>query len=435
MNKLTAAFFTLGCKVNQYETEALKNIFRQKGYEIVDFSSKAKVYVINTCTVTHLSDRKSRQAIRRAHKNNPRGVVAVTGCYAQLAWEKIKEIPGVDLIVGTQGKRDLPELIQEAKGRRTSYPLVKVKELDEKTTFEEMSLEEAGRTRAFIKIEDGCEHFCSYCLVPYARGRVRSRKLGDLVEEVERLTASGTKEIVLTGVNLGAYGKDLGEEMSLAEVIKELERVPTLNRFRLSSLEPTDFTMELIEVLADSDKVCHHFHIPLQSGDDYILKRMNRLYSTDEYSKLVSYLRYIMPGMALTTDVMVGFPGEGKESFNNTYRFVEEMAFSRLHVFKYSPRPGTGAYEFTDFLSPQEKDRRSKMLTDLGNRLAAEYSRTFLGKVAEVLFEQERELKVLEGLSSHYQRVRVPAEPKMLGEIARVKIEEFKDDYLWGRLI
>jgi len=435
MNKSRAAFFTLGCKVNQYETEALKNIFRQKGYEIVDFSNKAEVYVINTCTVTHLSDRKSRQAIRRAHKNNPRGLVAVTGCYAQLAWEKIKEIPGVDLIVGTPGKKDLPELIQEAKGRRTSYPLVKVKELDEKITFEEMPLEKVGRTRAFIKIEDGCEHFCSYCLVPYARGRVRSRKLEDLVEEVERLTASGTKEIVLTGVNLGAYGKDLGEEMSLAEVIKELERVPTLNRFRLSSLEPTDFTMELIEVLADSDKVCHHFHIPLQSGDDYILKRMNRFYSTDEYSKLISYLRYIMPGMALTTDVMVGFPGEGKESFRNTYRFVEEMAFSRLHVFKYSPRPGTGAYEFTDFLSPQEKDRRSKMLMDLGNRLAAEYSRTFLGKVAEVLFEQEMEFKVLEGLSRHYQRIRAPAEPKMSGEIARVKIEEFKDDCLWGRLI
>lgn len=435
MNKTRAAFFTLGCKVNQYETEALKNIFRQKGYEIVDFSDRAEVYVINTCTVTHLSDRKSRQAIRRAHKNNSRGLVAVTGCYAQLAWEKIKEIPGVDLIVGTQGKRDLPELIQEAIGRKTSHPLIKVKELDEKTTFEEMPLEEAGRTRAFIKIEDGCEHFCSYCLVPYARGRVRSRKLKDLVEEVERLTASGTKEIVLTGVNLGAYGKDLGEEMSLAEVIEELERVPTLNRLRLSSLEPTDFTMELIEVLADSNKVCPHLHIPLQSGDNYILKRMNRLYSTDEYRKLVSYLRFIMPGMALTTDVMVGFPGEGKESFNNTYRFVDEMAFSRLHVFKYSPRPGTGAYEFTDFLSPQEKYRRSKMLTDLGKRLAVEYNKTFPGKVAEVLFEQEREFKVLEGLSRHYQRVRVPAEPNMLGEIARVKIEEFKDDCLWGRLI
>ncbi|RQD74883.1 MAG: tRNA (N(6)-L-threonylcarbamoyladenosine(37)-C(2))-methylthiotransferase MtaB [Candidatus Syntrophonatronum acetioxidans] len=440
MNKTRAAFFTLGCKVNQYETEALKNIFRQKGYEIVDFSKEADVYVINTCTVTHLSDRKSRQAIRRARKNNPRGLVAVVGCYAQLAWKKIKEIPGVDLIIGTQGKKEVLELIEKAKERKDFYPLIEVKKLDEKVTFEEMPLEEVGRTRAFIKIEDGCEHFCSYCLVPYARGPVRSRKLEDLVKEVERLTTAGTKEIVLTGVNLGAYGKDSGEDLSLAVVIKRLERVPSLKRLRLSSLEPTDFTMELLEVLADSAKVCHHLHIPLQSGDDYTLKRMNRLYTADEYRKLVSYLRYLMPCLALTTDVMVGFPGEEEENFNNTCRFIEEMAFSRLHVFKYSPRTGTEAWSYANNLSPREKDRRSKKLTDLGKKMAAEYSKTFLGKEAEVLFEQERKLqekgkKVLEGLSRHYQRVRAQAGRELIGEIGRVKIEEYDDGCLWGKLI
>lgn len=434
MSKKRAAFFTLGCKVNQYETEALKNIFREKGYEIVGFSEKAEVYVVNTCTVTHVSDRKSRQALRRAHRVNPRGLLVAAGCYAQLFWQEIRELPGIDLIVGTQGKKDIIGLIEEAGRGETPLPLIKVQELGEGVTFEEMPLKEHGRTRAFIKIEDGCEEYCSYCLVPHARGKVRSRNLKDLVEEVKRLTSAGTQEIVLTGVNLGAYGKDLGEEMSLARVIKRLEGISSLKRMRLSSLEPADFTMELIEALADSKKVCHHLHIPLQSGDDYILQKMNRRYYTDEYRKLAGYLRYVMPGMALTTDVLVGFPGEGEESFNKTFAFVEEISFSRLHVFKYSPRPGTQASQFPDTLSPQEKDRRSKKLQELGRKMSLEYTKSFLGKEGEVLFEGERKAGVLEGLSRHYQRVRVPAGPNLKGKLGQVKFLELREGCLWGRL-
>ncbi|PKM83549.1 MAG: tRNA (N(6)-L-threonylcarbamoyladenosine(37)-C(2))-methylthiotransferase MtaB, partial [Firmicutes bacterium HGW-Firmicutes-13] len=423
MNK-TAAFYTLGCKVNQYETEALANLFRQGGYEVVDFSDKADVYVINTCTVTHLSDRKSRQMIRRAKKNNPEGIVAVMGCYAQIKWKDIRKIPGVDLILGTQDRLKVVELVEKIKTgkldgvdkeingdnkeyreageldkktkqveRKTAVtrgkPVVVVKELGN-AHFEEMPLGEIQRTRAFIKIEDGCEHFCTYCLVPHARGPVRSRDIENILADADRMAYHGAKEIVLTGVNLGAYGKDLEGDVSLAEVILKMQEISEIKRIRLSSLEPTDFTMELIETIEKSDKVCRHLHIPLQSGDDYILKKMNRRYEVDEYRKLVCYLRYLMPDLALTTDVMVGFPGEKEVNFNNTYEFVKEMAFSRLHVFKYSPRPGTPAGQFPDQVSPEDKDYRSRKLSELGSELSRQYSKRFVGRKVEVLFEEEK---------------------------------------------
>ncbi|MDO9573491.1 MAG: MiaB/RimO family radical SAM methylthiotransferase, partial [Candidatus Contubernalis sp.] len=284
------ALYTLGCKVNQYETEALAQLFREQGYTIVDFTEKADVYVINTCTVTHLSDRKSRQMIRRAKKTNPEAKIAVMGCYAQMAPEEIKKIPGLNVISGVQNRREIINFLQKIEEK----PLVKVNDLAQ-AGYEEMPLGEIRHTRAFIKIEDGCEQFCSYCLIPFARGPVRSRKMKDILEEVQRQVSLGTREIVLTGVNLGAYGKDLEENITLAEVIGELDQLPNLRRIRLSSLEPTDFTMELIEAIGDSEKLCPHLHIPLQSGDNEVLKRMNRRYSTDEYRKLVNFLKFMMP--------------------------------------------------------------------------------------------------------------------------------------------
>lgn len=417
--KLKVALYTLGCKVNQYETEALAQLFREQGYDIVDFSEKADVYVINTCTVTHLSDRKSRQMIRRAKKTNPEAKIAVMGCYAQMAPEEVKKIPGVNIITGVQNRRGIMEMLQEIGEEQQ----VKVNGMEE-AAFEEIPLGEVRRTRAFIKIEDGCEHYCSYCLIPYARGPVRSRKLKDIVDEVQRLVDLGTREIVLTGVNLGAYGKDLKGSVTLAEVICGLNQLPTLGRIRLSSLEPTDFTMELIEAIVESEKVCPHLHIPLQSGDDEILKRMNRRYNTDEYRKLVNFLRYVLPNLALTTDIMVGFPGEQEENFDRSYRFVEEMSFSRLHVFKYSPRSGTAAAKFKDQVSPQEKEHRSKKLIQLGERMAEDYAGQFVGREVEVLFEEEISGGYLEGLSEHYLRVRAKADPENKGKVVLVRVEE-----------
>ncbi len=423
----TAALYTLGCKVNQYETEALAQLFREQGYHIVDFSEKADVYVINTCTVTHLSDRKSRQMIRRAKKTNPEAKVAVMGCYAQMAPEDIKNIAGVNVITGVKNRRNIMQMLREIG----EEPRVQVDELEE-AYFEEMPLGEVRRTRAFIKIEDGCEHFCSYCLVPFARGPVRSRKLENIKEEVQRLISLGTREIVLTGVNLGAYGRDLEGDLNLTKVIRELDCLPGLGRFRLSSLEPTDFTMEMIEAIVDSEKLCSHLHIPLQSGEDEILKRMNRRYNTDEYRKLVNLLRYVLPNLAITTDVMVGFPGEKEENFERSFKFVEEMAFSRLHVFKYSPRSGTPAAKFKDQLSPQEKDERSRRLIRLGEKMAEEYAERFVGREVEVLFEEEVPGGYLEGFSEHYVRVRAQAVPEKKGDIAAVKVKEQNKEYLIG---
>ena len=422
-----AALYTLGCKVNQYETEALAQLFREQGYDIVDFSEEADVYVINTCTVTHLSDRKSRQMIRRAKKTNPEAKIAVMGCYAQMAPEEVKKIPGVNIVTGVKNRSGILGLLQEIGGE----PQVKVGGLGN-ADFEEIPLGEVRRTRAFIKIEDGCEHYCSYCLVPFARGPVRSRKLKNILEEAQRLISMGTREIVLTGVNLGAYGKDIEGDLNLTKVIQELDQLPGLGRFRLSSLEPTDFTMELVEAIVESEKMCPHLHIPLQSGNDEVLRRMNRRYNTDEYRKLVKLLRYLIPDLALTTDVMVGFPGEREEYFKSTYHFVDEMSFSRLHVFKYSPRSGTAAVKFKDQSSPQEKEQRSKKLIQLGEKKAEDYAGNFVGREVKVLFEEEVSGSALEGLSEHYLRVRAKAAPEKKGEILTVRVKEQGREYLVG---
>ncbi|HHY91013.1 MAG TPA: tRNA (N(6)-L-threonylcarbamoyladenosine(37)-C(2))-methylthiotransferase MtaB, partial [Clostridiales bacterium] len=316
----TVAFYTLGCKVNQYETEAMKELFEKAGYTIVEAEGKADVYVINTCTVTNLGDRKSRQFIRRAKRNNPESIIAVVGCYAQIAPEEVLSIEGVNLILGTKDRNRIVEYVEQAKKSRGKINVVEdIMKADE---FEEMPIEKMqGKTRAYLKIQEGCNQYCSYCIIPYARGPIRSRKLEDIVHEVRRLEQHGFKEIVLTGIHIASYGKDLGKN-TLLDVIRSVHNAEGIQRIRLSSIEPTIMTEAFVEELSKLEKVCPHFHLSLQSGCDETLKRMNRKYTTDEYRRVVHRLRKIWPDVSITTDIMVGFPGETEEEFEKTMDFV-----------------------------------------------------------------------------------------------------------------
>jgi threonylcarbamoyladenosine tRNA methylthiotransferase MtaB len=430
-----AAIYTLGCKVNQYESEALAGLFRNEGYEVVDFNDYADVYVVNTCTVTHLGDRKSRQMIRRAVKTNPDAVVAVTGCYAQTAPGEVLEIPGVDIVVGTRDRGRLPELIKEA--RRSRVPINAVADIMHAAEFEELPILDYGsRTRAFIKIQEGCSNFCTYCIVPYARGPLRSRPEERVMAEAEHFIREGFKEIVLAGIHTGAYGLDRDEGRRLAGLVAKVASLPGLQRLRLSSIEPMDITFDLIDVIADNPVICRHLHIPLQSGDDNVLKKMNRHYTTFDFSRLVSTVRDRIPGVAITTDIMVGFPGETDVFFENSCRFAEAMGFSRMHVFKYSPRRGTPAAGFPGQVEAEKKEERSSRLIKLGEKMSRKFAGRFLGTTMEVLVEQRhsKRSKFYEGLTDNYLRVLLPGSEKMRGRFVPVKLEKFKGEYLVGNL-
>ncbi|HBQ28420.1 MAG TPA: tRNA (N(6)-L-threonylcarbamoyladenosine(37)-C(2))-methylthiotransferase MtaB, partial [Desulfotomaculum sp.] len=332
------ALASLGCKVNQYDATALANLFEKRGYKIVNFSEEADIYVINTCTVTHLADRKSRQLIRRAKRKNPVSLVVVTGCYAQVSPEEVKSIPEVDVVAGTYDLAQIVDLVEKHKGEapiKTKYNLVR--RFNCVQAYEELPvLSLPERTRAYVKIQEGCNNICTYCIIPYARGPLRSRQPEKVLGEVASLTQKGFKEIVLTGIHIGAYGQDLGSQINLTTLLSFLTKIPTLKRLRLSSIEPQDVNSTLIEFVATQPKICRHLHIPLQSGDNEILRSMGRRYNISEYRDLVNLIREQINGVALATDLIVGFPGETEQQFKNTYLFIQEMAFSRLHVFKYS---------------------------------------------------------------------------------------------------
>jgi len=436
MTKKRVAIHTLGCKVNQYESGVLAGMFRNRGYEIVDFAGDADVYIINTCTVTHLGERKSRQLIRRAVRANPDALVAVSGCYAQTAPGEVMEIPGVDLVVGTRDRSKLVELIESAvKG---SEPLCAVSEFKPGDAFEEWpALPEQGRARAFLKIQEGCTNFCTYCIVPYARGPLRSRKPDSVIDEAGRLAGAGFKELVLTGIHTGAYGRDLPDRPTLAGLIQKLSEIPGLLRLRLSSIEPNDITTDLLDAMAGSAVFCPHLHVPLQSGDNGILKKMGRRYTAGEFSRLALVLRENLPGLGLTTDIMAGFPGEDDEAFANTYRLAEKIAFSNLHVFKYSPRRGTPAADLPDQVDPKIKDRRSRQLIALAEKLAAAFASSFVGQTVEVLVEQRLGdgSELYEGLTGNYVRAAFPAGEELRGQIVRVRVDELKGTLLMGRII
>ncbi|HHY99335.1 MAG TPA: tRNA (N(6)-L-threonylcarbamoyladenosine(37)-C(2))-methylthiotransferase MtaB [Firmicutes bacterium] len=439
----TCAFATLGCKVNQYDTEALMAAFRKRGYKIVDFDSRADVYCINTCTVTVTSDHKSRQLVRRARKRNPDAVVVVTGCYAQVAPEEISEIPGVDVIVGTRGRSMIPDLVE--KVREEGGPLVAVEPVGDQRAFEETPIDMvARRTRVYVKIQEGCNQFCAYCRVPFARGPLRSRRPGDVIAEVERLLGVGYKEIVLVGIHLGLYGVDLGtadensgdgKKIDLAAIVERLLALPGEWRLRLSSIEPMDLDQTLIEVLASSPKAARHLHIPLQSGDAEILKLMGRPYSPEDYASLVERIRANIPECAITTDLMVGFPQETEERFERSLQFVRQMEFSRLHVFRYSKRPGTRAATFQGQVDAAVAERRSERARELGRELSLKFHKSMIGKQYGILIEEEGPGQLLQGLTDTYVRVYVPRGGEEIRDLLPVEVIRASSEYVTGRIV
>ena len=430
----TVAFYTLGCKVNQYETEAMEELFETNGYKIVSTDEVADVYVINTCTVTNLGDRKSRQVIRRAKRLNEGSTIAVVGCYSQVAPEEVFSIEGVDVVIGTTDRNRIVELCEEVKENRSRINAVR--DLKGIKDFEELNIDEIkSRTRAYIKIQEGCNQFCTYCIIPYARGPIRSRNLESIIDESNRLAKAGFKEIILTGIHVASYGKEKGET-NLLDVIKEVSKVEGIQRIRLSSIEPTLITEEFMKSIVQLPKVCDHFHLSLQSGSDSILKKMNRKYTTSQYRKIVDIIRKYMPDAGITTDIIVGFPGETEEEFNETYNFVKEIGFSRIHVFKYSPRKGTPASKFNNQINGNIKHERSEKLIELGNSLTREFNRKFIGETLEVLFEEEHEgdSSFVEGYTTNYIRVLLKHDISIKGKIVPIKMIELYNEKLIGEI-
>lgn len=429
----TVAFCTLGCKVNQYESEAVLEQFLKKGYQSVDFAESADVYVINTCTVTHLSDRKSRQMIRRAKQMNPHAVLVVMGCYAQTAPEAVEQIEGVDIIIGTGGRGRVVELVEAFIKERKPQNLVC--DLAKDCVFEPLVIDGSAltHTRAYLKVQDGCNQFCSYCIIPYARGRIRSRSVADSVHEARRMVAAGFLELVLTGIHLASWGRDSGEGM-LIDLLAALQQVDGLKRIRLGSLEPTLCDDVFTERVAAMDKVCHHFHLSLQSGCDATLKRMNRKYSTVQYREAVGRLRAAMPDAAITTDVIVGFPEETDAEFNETVRFLTEIELADAHIFKYSPRKGTPAAKMPQ-IAPEVKENRSHILLRLTEQSRSSFAARMVGRDESVLFEQAVQPNLYEGKTENYVTVLVPSAEKLSGSLRMVRLTKAEGGTLHGVLL
>ena len=428
------AFYTLGCKVNQYETDAMMDMFEKDGYEHVESEDYADVYVINTCTVTHMSDRKSRQYIRRMKKKNPEAIIAVVGCYSQVSPEEILEIEEVNLVMGTNERR---QIVEEIKKLDATQKASTVDDIMKVRAFEEIEINQTnGRTRAFMKIQDGCDRFCSYCIIPYARGgKIRSRELESIVSEANKLADKGYKEIVLTGIHVASYGKDVNDaQINLLSVIKAINEIDKIERIRLSSVEPILFTEEFINEVKKMDKVCPHYHLSLQSGCDETLKRMNRRYTTVEYKEIVDRLRENIPNVSITTDVIVGHPGETNDEFNQTYEFLKDIELLHMHIFKYSPRKGTPAATMENQIDAQMKQIRSDKLLTLNKQNFRNITEKLIGQNVDVLFESVSNNRY-EGLTTNYIRVAVESEKDIQGKILSVKITDIKDEYVEGILI
>ena len=428
------AFYTLGCKVNQYETEAMLELFEKEGYEKAETEDYADVYVINTCTVTHMSDRKSRQYIRRMKKKNPDAIIAVVGCYSQVSPEEILSIDEVNLVMGTNDRK---KIVEEVKKIDASRKVSTVDDIMKVKAFEEIEINKTnGKTRAFMKIQDGCDRYCSYCIIPYARGRVRSRDLESIVKEVENLASNGYKEVVLTGIHVASYGKDIKDsDIKLLDVIKQINDIEGIERIRLSSVEPILFTDEFVEAVSTMDKVCPHYHLSLQSGCDETLKRMKRRYTTEEYKTIVDRLRAAIPNVSITTDVIVGFPGETNEEFDKTYEFLKDIELTHMHVFKYSPRKGTPAATMENQVDPSTKHDRSEKLLQLNEENFNKFGQKMLDKEFNVLFEQKVGDNKYEGLTENYVKVIVESDNDISEQILKVKIKDVKNEFLEGILV
>ena len=427
-----AAFCTLGCKVNQYETEAMSELFASDGYQIVPFDEKSDVYLINTCSVTNIGDRKSRQMIRRARKTNPDSIIIVTGCYAQTAAEEVMEIEGVNLVIGTKDRGNIVEI---ANTLTPDSHINLVGDIMHNHKFEELKVTKyTDRTRAFIKIQEGCNQFCSYCIIPYARGPIRSRQPQEVIEEIKELVKNGFKEIILVGIHVASYGLDL-KTTSLEELLCEVDKIEGIRRIRLSSIEPMTLNGDFIKKIAPSKKLCHHFHISLQSGCDETLKRMNRKYTTKQFKEIVDGLRENFDDVAITTDIMVGFAGETEEEFNQTLDFVREIQFAESHIFQYSQRRSTPAAKFPNQVSPQIKEQRSKILIEECAKSQKRFLEKFIGSTMEVLFEQPTKTNMMEGKTGNYITVHVPFEEGLEGSFRNVKLMQIKDNIVIGKIV
>lgn len=434
----TVAFHTLGCKVNHYETEGIWRMFMEKGYERVDFEHDSDVYVINTCTVTNSGDKKSRQVIRRAIRKNPEAIVCVTGCYAQTSPGEIMEIPGVDVVVGTQDRKNIFNYIEEHK--KTRLPVNGVSNIMKNRVFEEMDVPEfTDRTRASLKIQEGCNNFCTFCIIPWSRGLLRSRDPENVVQQAQKLVDAGYKEIVLTGIHTAGYGEDM-KDYNFAMLLRDLEeKVDGLKRIRISSIEASQITEEVIEVLNQSKKIVRHLHIPLQAGSDPVLARMRRKYSTAFYKEKIERIREALPNLAITSDVIVGFPGETEEEFQETYDFIKEIGYAELHVFPFSRRTGTPAARMDNQVDDEVKEERVHRLIELSNQLAKEYASQYKNEVLEVIPEEtilnKDQPELLVGYTDNYMKVQFEGTKDMVGKLVRVKIIKSGYPYNEGQFV
>ena len=425
-----AASFALGCKVNQYESEAIAELFQEKGYEIVGIDEEADVYVINTCTVTNFGDKKSRQLIRKVKRQNENAIVCVVGCYAQTAPQELEKVEGVNLVLGTKDRAQIVEMVENYKVENGVES--HVSDIMKERLFEPLSIQKlANRTRAYLKIQDGCSQFCSYCIIPYARGPIRSRDPEDVIAEVKRLAENGFKEVVLTGIHVASYGKDR-RDTSLIEILRQVHEVEGIDRIRFSSIEPNVVTEEFAQAIADMPKVCDHFHLSLQSGCDKTLKEMNRKYDTEKYRQAAATLRKYLPEVALTTDIIAGFPGETEEDFQASYDFAKEIGFAKIHAFPYSPKKGTPAAARKDQLLNAVKADRSHRLIELSDKMADDFIQGYVGREVEVLFERAIGEGVYEGHTTNYIKVKATSEKDLTNVICTVAVTKAENEELFG---
>ena len=433
------AFYTLGCKVNQSDTASMEGIFRRAGYEVVDFGSPADVYLINTCVVTNTGQRKSRQIINRAVRHNPLSLIVVTGCYPQTAPEEVRAIAGVDVIIGNQERARIVELVEQALENKQTEILDNVQKMTVDTKFEELGVgTETDKTRAFLKIQEGCNQYCTYCIIPYARGPLRSRSLESIRSEVAKLVEAGYKEVVLIGIHLGCYGKELakeGKHITLYDAVQAVLSVEGMCRVRLGSLESVEVEPRLLELMANEPRLCKHLHLPLQSGCDKILQAMHRPYDTARFTELLHEIRAQVPDVAITTDIIVGFPGETEEDFATTLAFAEKCGFAKMHIFPYSKRKGTPAEKMPNQVDEAVKGERAARLAAVDEKLHQAMLKQMVGKTEEVLFEQPVDAVHMEGLCGPYLRVVVPGTEELSNTIAKVRITGIVDDWLTGELV
>ena len=406
----------------------MKQKFIEKGYKIREFEENSDIYVINTCTVTNMADRKSRQILRRAKQINPEAILVIVGCYVQVGRDELEKMEEVDLILGNNEKNNIVEYVENYQENRSV-----VSDIDEQKEYKEFgNTTYTEKVRAFIKVQDGCNNFCSYCIIPYARGRVRSRKIEDVVSEIKDIAKEGIKEVVITGIHIASYGKDFKENIGLIDLLEEINKIDGIERIRLGSLEPKIITEEFVSRLGNLDKICEQFHISLQSGCDTVLKRMNRKYNTEEVEKCIALLRKKYPTVIFTADVIVGFPGETEEEFNITYEFLKKIRFYKIHTFKYSRRKGTVAEKMPNQISPEVQEQRSKKVIELSNEMQKEIDEQYLNKKVEVLFE-EKQGEYYKGHTKNYMMVNAKSEEDLTNKICEVELIEIRENELIGK--